>query len=169
MARGKVQPPWEEEVTVWEFLNVKKEPLYMLPPKLLLSEYRLRQSKKRFLNLSYAEWTLLPENLRHIHPTCSRYAEERRKEAASDRQPSTNAAIAAYFGHLASRVIFGDSYRPMGFSKVSYGTRQKVVIDAIRRQEPELAALQEAFEQETANRQHRFEEICSLLNQYVQV
>jgi len=169
MARGRVKHPWEEEVKIWDLLSIKGEPLYLLPARTEFTEYRLNKSKKRFKNLSYSEWTDLPENLQKVHPNSLEYAEERRKETTSDRRPSTNAAVAVYIEHLKFRVIFGDSYRPMQSSKVSYGTPQKVIIDAIRRQEPELASLQEAFEKETANRQEHFEEICSLLNPYVQV
>jgi len=169
MARGRVNHPWEDELKIWELLFIKGEPLYLLPTKTEFTEYRLNKSKKRFKNLSYSEWTLLPENLQKVHPQSLKYAHERREEAASDRQPSTNDAVAVYIEHLKSRVIFGDSYRPMQSSEGSYGTRQKVVIDTISRQERELASLQEAFEKETANRQKHFEEICNLLNRYVQV
>ena len=169
MARGSVKHPWEDELKIWELLFIKGEPLYLLPTKTEFTEYRLNKSKKRFKTLSYSEWTLLPENLQHVHPRCTEYAEELGKEAASNRQPSTNDAVAVYIEHLKFRVIFGDSYRRMRSSEASYGTRQKVVIDAIRRQDPELASLQEAFEKETSNRQKNFEGICSLLNRYVQV
>ena len=169
MARGSVKHPWEDELKIWELLFIKGEPLYLLPTKTEFTEYRLNKSKKRFKDLSYSEWTLLPENLRHVHPNGSKYAEVRGKEAASDRQPSTNDAVSAYIEHLKFRVIFGDSYRPMRSSKGSYGTQEKVIINAIRRHEPKLASLQEAFERETANRQKNFEEICNLLERYVRV
>ena len=156
MARGRIKHPWEDELKIWELLFIKGEPLYLLPTKTGFTEYRLNKSNKRFKNLSYSEWTLLPENLRHIHPVYSESAKGEGKVEASDRQASTNDAVAVYIEHLKSRVIFGDSYRPMRSSKVSYGTRQEVVIDAIRRQEPELALLQEAFEKETVNRRKNF-------------
>lgn len=169
MARGSVKHPWEDELKIWELLFIKGEPLYLLPTKTEFTEYRLNKRKKRFKDLSYSEWTLLPGNLRLIHPNYSEYAEGRGKVEASDRRSSTSDAVAAYIEHLRARQNFGDSYRPMRSSKESYGTRQEVLIEAIRRQEPELALLQEAFEQETANRQQHFEKICSLLNRYVHV
>jgi hypothetical protein len=169
MARGRVKHPWEEEVEIWDLLSIKGEALYRLPAHTNFTEYRLNKSKKRFENLSYSEWTDLPENLQKVHPKSLEYTEERRKEAVSDRHQSTNDPVATYIEHLKSRVMFGDFYRPMRSSSLTYGTWQEVVIDAIGRQEPELAPLQEAFKKEFANRQQRFEEICNLLNNYVQV
>jgi len=92
------------------------------------------------------------DDLGRVQRTIERWdKEDRDAEFAEMNLPASEilGAIAGYIEHLKTRVIFGDSYRPMRSSKVSFGTRQKVVIDAIRRQEPELALLQEAFEKET--------------------
>ena len=58
-------------------------------------------------------------------------------------------AIAAYIEDLKSRAIYGDSYRPMNYSKLDFGPRERFVIDAVRRKEPQLAVLEEAFKVET--------------------
>jgi len=66
-------------------------------------------------------------------------------------------AIPAYFEHLRRKALFG-TYRP-SFPKLDYGPREKFVIDAIKRRDPKIASLEEAFEVQTANRHQIVEEI----------
>jgi len=105
MAKGKVIPPWEEEVQLWELLFIKREPISRVPSQYKFSsagrlesvvnfdrdswedlsgrritEDRARKSKKRFLELSYPEWTELTRPLRAVHPECSEYMELNRRE-----------------------------------------------------------------------------------------
>ena len=113
MGRGKVKHPWAEEVQLWELMFIKKEPAKFIQSGYQFSadgkletiirtdeitqnrlvswitDYRLRESKKRFLGLSYAEWALLPVLLQTEHPKRPEYTEERKYLVPSQERPTT--------------------------------------------------------------------------------
>lgn len=92
MAKGPVKPPWDEEVLIWETLFVKNEPLTRwVKNQQKFTEYRLRKSKKRFLSLTFAEWSLLPPHLKPVHPRLQEYQTEVNK-----RRPTTPLQEDAY-------------------------------------------------------------------------
>ena len=113
MARTQNTRPWAEEVQLWDLMYVKQEPAAQISARYefsgsgelvtviyrdnipefgngkWISDYRVRQSKKRFLALSLAEWRSLPMELQTVHPKCQEYQQERRRLAALEREPST--------------------------------------------------------------------------------
>ena len=98
---------------LWERIFIKKEPTNHIPARfefsengelvmilrpdgdrpssggMWISDYRVRESKKRFRELSYAEWDLLPSGLQTVHPEYREYLEERRKLVSSKKRPTT--------------------------------------------------------------------------------
>ena len=99
--------------------------------------------------------------------------EDRDAEFAEMNLPASEilGAIAAYIEELKSRANYGDSYRPMNYSKLDFGPREQFVIDVVRRKEPQLAGLEEEFNVETERKKKDklVEEISKMLQQYVQI
>ena len=113
MARPKNTRPWAEEVQLWDLMYVKQEPAAQIPANYefskrgesvtvipwdgkpepgngkWISDYRVRQSEKRFLALSLTEWSSLPVELQTVHPKGQEYQQERRHLAALEKEPST--------------------------------------------------------------------------------
>jgi len=85
MARGTVNEPQETKELVWEYLFIKKEPLYTLSAKLSrtenleTTEYQLRKLKKHFIELEFSEWAILPEPLKRVHRKYAEYKAEAEK------------------------------------------------------------------------------------------
>ncbi len=113
MARPKNIRLWAEEVQLWDLRYVKQEPALQIPANYefskrgelvtvipwdgkpeagdgkWISDHRVRQSRKRFDELDFAEWSSLPNELQTVHPKCQEYQQERRRLAALEREPST--------------------------------------------------------------------------------
>lgn len=113
MGRGKVRHSWAEEVQLWELMFIKKEPAKFIQSGYQFSadgkletviwtdemtqntsvswitDYRLRESKNRFLALSYAEWGLLPVLLQTEHPNRIEYSEDRKYLVPPQERPTT--------------------------------------------------------------------------------
>ena len=82
MTRPKNTRPWAEEVQLWDLMYVRQEPAAQIPARYefsergelvtviyqddisetgkWISEYQVRQNRKRFLELGFAEWTRYP-------------------------------------------------------------------------------------------------------------
>ena len=113
MARPKNIRPWAEEVQIWDLMYVKREPAAQIPANYefskrgelvrvipwdgkleagdgkWISDYRVRESRKRFDGLDLAEWSDLSIELQTVHPKCQEYQQERRRLAALEKEPST--------------------------------------------------------------------------------
>ncbi len=113
MARSKNIRPWPEEVQLWDLMYVKREPAAQIPANYefskrgelvtaitwddkpepgdgkWISDYRVRQGRKRFRELDLAEWSGLSIELQTVHPKCQEYWQERRRLAALEKEPST--------------------------------------------------------------------------------
>jgi len=149
MARGTVQPPWDEEVAIWEALFIKKEPLYTMPPSLGLTEYRLRKSKKRFPKLSFAEWSHLPGPLQQVHPCYREYeAQARKPQKSTEVTPDPRlmkhfdelAGTAKVLAHHAQRLLryrdndveaYGNIVVGLSFRRKTTGQRVSETVDPL--------------------------------------
>ncbi len=92
MARTKNPRLWAEEIQLWNLMYVKRERAAQIPANYefskrgelvtvipwdgkleagngkWISDYRVRQSRKRFDELDLAEWSGLPIELQTVHP-----------------------------------------------------------------------------------------------------
>lgn len=84
---AKIKPLWDEELCIWDLLFVKNEALYLIPTRLHFTEYRLRQSKKRFLRLNYGEWLTLPPSLKEVHPNKIEYERRYKSQTLEEDGP----------------------------------------------------------------------------------